>query len=143
MKLALEEAQKAYDAMEVPIGAVIVRDGEVIASAHNKKEQLQKATAHAEILCIEEASQKLGTWYLDDCELYVTIEPCAMCAGAIVNSRIRKVYYGAKEKKFGAHNSIVNILENNDFNHYVEVESGIMAEEASSLMQAFFKKLRK
>jgi len=143
MKLALAEAKRAFDKDEVPIGAVICLNGEVIAKAHNLKEEMQLATAHAEILCIEEASKVLNTWHLDDCEMYVTIEPCAMCAGAIVNSRIKKVYYGAPEKKFGAHRSIVNVLENKAFNHFVEVESGIYAEEATMLMQEFFKKLRK
>ncbi len=143
MTLALEEAKKAYDENEVPIGAVIIKDGKVIASAHNQKEQDQKVTSHAEILCIEEASRVLGTWHLGDCEMYVTVEPCAMCSGAIVNSRIKKVYYGAKGKKFGAHNSIVSVLENNDFNHFVEVESGVMEEDCSSIMQSFFKKLRR
>lgn len=143
MLMALEEAKKAFDKDEVPIGAVIVLNDEVIARTHNLKETLQTSTAHAEILCIEEASKKLGTWHLDDCEMYVTIEPCAMCSGAIINSRIKKVYYGASEKKFGAHKSIVNVLGNDSFNHTVEVEAGMNESEASELMKSFFKKLRK
>lgn len=143
MELALAEAKLAFDKDEVPIGAVIVKDDVVIAKAHNLKEEKQSAVAHAEILCIEAASAALGTWHLDGCEMYVTIEPCAMCSGAIINSRIKKVYYGAEEAKFGTHKSVVNVLGNKDFNHYVEVESGMFADEAKKLMKDFFKKLRK
>ena len=143
MELALAEARIAFSKGEVPIGAVIVKDNKVIAKAHNLKEEKQSAVAHAEILCIEKASKALGTWHLDDCELYVTIEPCAMCSGAIINSRIKKVYYGASEAKFGAHNSVINVLGNDKFNHLVEVESGIFSEEAANLMKSFFKLLRK
>lgn len=143
MKVALEEAKLAYDKGDVPVGAVIVLNDEVIAKAHNRKEEKQVVTAHAEILAIEEASKKLNSWHLDDCQMYVTVEPCAMCSGAIVNSRIKKVYYGAPGKKFGAHKSIVNVLENNDFNHFVEVEAGMEEKEATELMQKFFKSLRK
>ena len=139
---ALNEAQKAYNMGEVPVGAVIVKDDKVIARTHNLKEKSQLATAHAEILCIEKACKVLGTWRLENCEMYVTVEPCAMCSGAIINSRISKVYYGAKELKFGCHNSVVNILSNDKFNHQVEVYSGIMEEECSSLMKHFFQKLR-
>lgn len=143
MKEAFLEAKKAFVKDEVPIGAVVVKDGEVIARAHNMKEELQLATAHAEILVIEQASKKLGTWYLDDCELYVTVEPCAMCSGAIIQSRIKKVYYGAKGLKFGTHQSVIKILDSDKFTHLVEVETGIMEQESSELMKDFFKKLRK
>ncbi|XMB86495.1 nucleoside deaminase [Mycoplasmatota bacterium WC44] len=142
MILALEEAQKAYNLGEVPIGAVIVKDDVVIARAHNLRESSQVSTQHAEIICIEEACKTLGTWRLESCELYVTIEPCAMCAGAIINSRIPKVYYGARENKFGCHTSIVNILGNDEFNHRVDVVSGMMEKECSDIMKEFFQRLR-
>lgn len=140
---AFLEAKKAFEENEVPIGAVLVQNGEIIARAYNKKESLQRATAHAEILCIDEASKKLNTWHLDDCELYVTIEPCAMCSGAIIQSRIKKVIYGAKGRKFGTHDSVARILNSRKFNHYVEVEHGVMEEETAQLMKDFFRKLRK
>lgn len=142
MKLALKEGKKAAKKGEVPIGAVIERDGKIIAKAHNVREKSKLATGHAEILAIEAANKKLKSWRLDACTLYVTIEPCPMCAGAIINSRIKEVVYGAKELKFGSHTSIVNLFDK-PFNHQVTVTPGIMEEECSAIITDFFKKLRK
>ena len=115
MKEALKEAKKAYDKLEIPVGAVIVRDNKIIARAHNLKELKQDTTKHAEILAIKKASKKLNNWRLTDCEIYVTLEPCPMCAGAIINSRIKKVYIGAKDLKTGACGSKLNLLQDYDF----------------------------
>lgn len=142
MKIALHEAKKAHEKEEVPIGAVIVRNGEVIARAHNLKETKKDPTAHAEILVIQEAARTLRTWRLDDCELYVTIEPCPMCAGAMVQSRIKRLIIGAMEPKFGAAGSIFNIVSHPKLNHKIEVIQGIMEEECLQLMQDFFQRLR-
>ena len=126
MKEALKEAKKAYDKLEVPVGAVIVKEGKIIARAHNLKETKYDTTKHAEILAIQKASKKLNNWRLIDCDMYVTLEPCSMCAGAIINSRIRKVYIGALDEKTGAAGSVLNLFEDFTFNHNVEVEKGIM-----------------
>lgn len=142
MKIALKEAQKAFDKEEVPIGAVIVKDGKVIARAHNLRETKKQACAHAEIIAIQKACAKIGAWRLEDCDMYVTIEPCAMCAGAIMNARIKRLYIGAMEPKFGSVGSKINILEDIVYNHEVIVERGILEEEAAMLMKQFFKKLR-
>ncbi|MCR1899949.1 tRNA adenosine(34) deaminase TadA [Irregularibacter muris] len=142
MELAIKEAKKAFAKAEVPIGAVLVKNDEVIATAHNLKEINNDPTAHAEILVIQEGAQRLHTWRLEDCDLYVTVEPCAMCAGAIVQSRIRRLIIGAMEPKFGAAGSIVNIVNHPKFNHRVEVFEGIMEEECSQLMKDFFLLLR-
>lgn len=141
MRIALEEAQKAYDKNEVPIGAIIVQNGEIISRAHNTREIDQSALAHAEIIAIQRANETLGSWRLDSCSLYVTIEPCQMCSGAIIQSRIENVYYGAIDLKSGAHQSILNLYEL-PFNHKVNVVSGILEEECSKLMTTFFKQLR-
>ena len=143
MKEALKEAQKAYDKLEVPVGCVIVKDGKIIARAHNQKETKLDTTKHAEILAIQKASKKLNSWRLLDCEMYVTLEPCPMCAGAIINSRIKKVYIGTKDEKTGACGSKLNLLEDYTFNHKVEYEKGIMQEECQNILKAFFKELRK
>ena len=143
MKEALKEAQKAYDKLEVPVGAIIVKDGKVIARAHNLKETKFDTTKHAEILAIQKASKKLKSWRLIDCEMYITLEPCSMCAGAIINSRIKKIYIGALDEKTGACGSVLNLLEDYTFNHKVEVEKGIMKEECESILKRFFKELRK
>lgn len=142
MKLALKEAQKAFEKEEVPIGVVIVKDGKVIARAHNLRETKKQACAHAEILAIQKACKKLDAWRLEDCDMYVTIEPCAMCAGAIMNARIKNLYIGAMEPKFGSVGSKINILEDVIYNHEVTVTSGICEAEAIKLMKEFFKKLR-
>ena len=142
MKEALLEARKAYKKLEIPVGAIIVKDGEIIARAHNVKEEKKDTTKHAEILAIQRASKKLETWRLNDCEMYVTLEPCPMCAGAIINSRIKKLYYGAKDEKTGAVGSVLNLLEDYKFNHIVETESGLLEEECSNILKQFFKDLR-
>lgn len=143
MKQALKEAKKAYKKLEVPVGAVIVKDGEIIAKAYNQKETKYDTTKHAEILAIQRASKKLGAWRLLDCEMYVTLEPCPMCAGAIINSRIKKLYIGAMDYKTGAVGSKLNLLEDYTFNHKVEVETGVMQEECENILKNFFKDLRK
>ncbi len=143
MKEALKEAKKAYEKEEVPVGCVIVKDGKIIARAHNLKETKYDTTKHAEILAIQKASKKLKSWRLIDCDMYVTLEPCSMCAGAIINSRIRKVYYGTSDEKTGAIGSVFNLLEDYKFNHKVEYQSGIMQEECEGILKEFFKYLRK
>ena len=142
MKQALKEAKKAYKKLEVPVGAVIVKDGKIIARAHNQKETKTDTTKHAEILAIQKASKKLESWRLIDCEMYVTLEPCSMCAGAIINSRIKKVYIGAKDEKTGAVGSVLNLFEDYTFNHKVEFETGIMEKECKETLKKFFKELR-
>lgn len=143
MKEALKEAKKAYDKLEVPVGAVIVKDGKVIARAHNVKEEKKDTTKHAEILAISKASKKLGSWRLIDCDMYVTLEPCSMCAGALINARIKKVYIGTMDQKTGACGSVFNLLEDYTFNHKVEIETGILQEECESMLKNFFRELRK
>ena len=143
MKEALKQAKKAYDKLEVPVGAVIVKDGKIIARAYNQKEEKNDTTNHAEILAIKKASKKLGSWRLTDCDMYVTLEPCSMCAGALIQSRIRKVYIGASDEKTGACGSVLNLLEDYKFNHKVEVEKGVLQEECENVLKEFFKELRK
>ena len=138
MRLALDEAKSAANIGEVPVGAVIVKDGEVIASAHNLRETTGDATAHAEVLAIKDACAALGGWHLDKCTLYVTLEPCPMCMGAIVNSRIGKVVFGAKDAKAGACGSVID-LRSYPLNHKPQVESGFMSEESLALLSDFFK----
>lgn len=142
MSLAIEEAKKAYLLDEVPVGAVIVRNGEVVARAHNGREILKDATAHAEILAINEACRRLNGWRLIDCSMYVTLEPCPMCAGALVNSRIEKLVFGAYDLRAGAVKSIYNIPEDQRLNHRLEIVEGFMEEECRELMQSFFKRKR-
>lgn len=142
MKEALKQAQKAYDKLEVPVGAVIVKDGKIIARAYNQKEEKQDTINHAEILAIKKASKKLGSWRLLDCDMYVTLEPCSMCAGALIQSRIRKVYIGALDEKTGACGSVLNLLNDYKFNHKVEVETGILKDECENMLKKFFKELR-
>lgn len=143
MKEALKEAKKAYNKLEVPVGAVIVRDGQIISRAHNLKESKKDTTNHAEILAIQKASKKLGSWRLLDCEMYVTLEPCTMCAGAIIQARVGKLYIGTMDYKTGACGSVLNVLEDYPFNHKVEYETGILKEECENILQEFFKELRK
>lgn len=142
MKEALKEAKKAYKKLEVPVGAIIVKNGEIIARAHNLKETKADTTKHAEILAIQRASKKLNAWRLEDCEMYVTLEPCTMCAGAMINSRIKKVYIGTTDPKTGACASVLNLFEDYKFNHKVEYEVGIMQEECEKILKDFFKELR-
>ena len=142
MRAAMKEAHKAELKDEVPIGAVIVCDGKIIARAHNTRQTKQISTHHAEILCIEKACRKLNSWRLEGCELYVTLEPCPMCAGAIQQSRIRKVVFGAYDPKGGFFGSNFNINDVKGLNHYPEVEGGILKEETAQLLKDFFKKKR-
>lgn len=143
MKLALKEARKAYEKDEVPIGAIIVKDDKVIARAHNLRETSKQSVAHAEILAIQKACKKLEAWRLEECDMYVTLEPCSMCAGAIINSRIKNLYIGAMDPKSGAVGSKLNLLEDYKFNHEVNFETGILNEECSTMLSDFFKELRK
>ncbi|CAM3097977.1 tRNA adenosine(34) deaminase TadA [Lactococcus laudensis] len=143
MAQALIEAQKAADHEEVPIGAVIVKDGEIIARSYNARELHQKATHHAEICAIDMANDFVGNWRLLDCALFVTIEPCVMCSGAISLARLPQVYFGATNPKFGGAVSLYQILEDKRLNHRLHVESGILEEECAQMMQNFFKNRRK
>lgn len=142
MKEALKEALKAYEKKEVQVGAVIVKDGKVIARAHNIKEEKRDTTKHAEILAISKASKKLSSWRLTDCEMYVTLEPCSMCAGACIQARIKKICIGTMDLKTGACGSVFNLLEDYTFNHKVELETGILQKECENLLKKFFKELR-
>ena len=142
MKEALKEAKKAEEKLEIPVGCVIVKDGKIIARAHNLKESKKDATAHAEILAIQKASKKLGAWRLLDCEMYITLEPCPMCTGAIIQSRIKKIYIGTSDEKTGACGTVLNLLKDYEFNHKVEVETGIEKGECEAILKKFFKKLR-
>ena len=143
MKEAIKEAKKAAKKLEVPVGCVIVKDGEIIARGHNLKETKKDTTKHAEIITIQKASKKLATWRLNECEIFVTLEPCTMCAGAIINSRIKKIYIGTMDPKTGAAGSVLNIFEDYTFNHRVEVEKDILQEECEKILKDFFKELRK
>ncbi|WP_371364444.1 tRNA-specific adenosine deaminase [Sporomusa rhizae] len=143
MGLALEEAQKAYDLGEVPIGAVLVMDNQVIASAHNMRESCHDATAHAEVIAIREACNSLRRWRLTGATLYVTIEPCPMCSGALVMSRIDRLVYGSPDYKAGAVESLFNIVQNPALNHRLEVTAGVRADECTAIMKDFFRQRRK
>ena len=142
MKEALKEATKAYNKLEVPVGAVIVKDGQIIARAHNVKETKKDTTKHAEIIAIQKASKKIDAWRLSECEMFVTLEPCSMCAGAMIGSRLKKVYIGTMDEKTGACGSVLNLLEDYTFNHKVEVETGILQKECETILKDFFKELR-
>ncbi len=141
MHLALLQAKRAYDQGEVPVGAIIVKDGKVIARAYNRRETKKNALRHAELDAIDKACKKLGGWRLFDCDLYVTLEPCPMCAGAIVNARIRRVIFGASDTKAGAFGSVLNL---NDFplNHHPQIIDGVENEKCSRILTDFFKTLR-
>ncbi len=143
MKEALKEAEKAYKKLEVPVGAVIVKDDKIIARAHNKKEEKNSPIMHAEIIAIEKACKRINNWRLTGCKMYVTLEPCPMCAGALVNSRIDKIYIGAKDPKTGACGSKLNLLQECEFDTSVEIENGILQEECQEILKAFFKEIRK
>ena len=142
MKEALKQAQKAYEKGEIPVGAVIVKEHKIIARAYNEKEYKLDTTKHAEILAIQKASKKLKSWRLQDCDMYVTLEPCSMCAGALIQARIRKLYIGTMDKKTGACGSVLNLLEDYTFNHKVEVERGILQKDCESILKNFFKEIR-
>ena len=142
MEYAVEEAKKAAESGDVPVGAVIVKDGEIIASGYNMREKNTSATAHAEILAIESACKKLGTRDLTSCRMYVTLEPCPMCAGAILISGISHVYFGAYEEKYGAAGSVFNLYYDYVFPKTVKFRGGIMEKECAALLKDFFEKLR-
>ena len=142
MSKALEEAKKAYNMGEVPIGAVIVYKGEIVARACNRRNTDKNSLHHAEILAINETCKFMGDWRLEDCHMFVTVEPCPMCAGAIVQARMKSLVYGAKNKKAGSCGSVINLLNQDGFNHQVEITPEIMAEECAELMSAFFAQLR-
>lgn len=143
MKVAIKMAEKARDKDEVPIGAVIVKDDKIIAKAYNRRNESRISTHHAEVLAIEKACKKLKDWRLSGCEIFVTLEPCVMCAGAIVNARIDKVYFGAYEKKSGAVLSNFKITMNNGLNHTSLIEGGILEKECSNLLKEYFEDKRK
>ena len=142
MKEALKQARKAYDIGEVPIGCVIVFEDKIISRAYNKRNNNKSTLAHAELIAIDKASKKMGDWRLEECTMYVTLEPCQMCAGAIVQSRMERVVIGAMNKKAGCAGSILNLLQVEEFNHQVEIITGILEEECSAILQDFFKNLR-
>lgn len=141
MKAALREAQKAYEKDEVPVGAVVVHEGKIIARAHNLREEKQSFHAHAEFLAMLKATKKIGSWRLEDCDVYVTLEPCPMCAGAMIQSRIKNLYYATKDPKAGGVDSVIQLLDI-PFNHQIHVESGLLENECKQLIQSFFKQLR-
>lgn len=141
MKEALKQAQKAYEKGEIPVGAVIVKNNKIIARAYNEKEEKKDTTRHAEIIAIQKASKKLNAWRLSDCEMYVTLEPCSMCAGALIQARIKKLYIGTMDKKTGACGSVFNLFEY-EFNHKVKVETEILQSECEKILKDFFKELR-
>lgn len=142
MRLALKEAQKALVLDDVPVGALIVRNGVIIAEAHNEKEFAQDPTAHAEILAIRRAAEVLGHWRLTDCILYVTLEPCPMCAGAVLQSRIKHLVYGASDPKGGAVESVMKVLNEKLWNHKAEITAGVLEEECSAIIKKYFQEKR-
>ena len=142
MREALRQGQKAYAADEVPVGAVVVREDKIIGRAHNQVELLKDATAHAEMLALTEAEAAVGDWRLTDCDLYVTKEPCAMCAGAVVHTRIRRVIFGCADPSAGAAGSMMNLLQMPTFNHRCEITSGVLQKECAAILQDFFRRRR-
>lgn len=142
MREAINEAKKAQELDEVPIGAVIVYNDQIIARGHNLRETSQQTLSHAELVAIEAANEKIGSWRLEDCTLYVTLEPCPMCAGAIVQARVRRVVYGAPDPKAGCAGTLFNLLEEPRFNHQVELTKDVLREECAGLLTDFFKALR-
>lgn len=143
MKQAVKQAKKAYGKLETPIGCVIVHEDKIIARGYNKRNMKKNTLAHAEILAINKASKVLGDWRLEDCTMYVTLEPCPMCAGAIVQARIPRVVIGSMNPKAGCAGSVLNLLQQDGLNHQVEITKGVLAEECSGLMTSFFRELRK
>lgn len=143
MRLALQEAQQALEEEEVPVGAVIVHDGRVIARAHNQREQLRDPTAHAEMIAITQAAESLGSWRLDDCTLYATLEPCPMCAGAILQARIASLVYGAADPKAGAVQTLYQLLSDPRLNHRTQAVSGVLVAECGAILTRFFQQQRR
>ena len=142
MRLALKQAERAKDIDEVPIGAVIVQGDKIIAKAHNSRNKTQNAINHAEILAISKACKQLKSWRLDDCDIYVTLEPCPMCAGAILNARIKNLYFGAYDKKTGACSSVFCLSDDVRHNHHLNVQGGFLEKECADLLSSFFKRRR-
>ncbi len=142
MSLAIEQAQKAYSNNEVPIGAVIIHENKVIGSGYNRRMEMKNPLYHAEIIAINEAATNIKDWRLEDCHMFVTVEPCQMCAGAILQARMKSLTFGCENKKAGSISSIINVLDNDEFNHKVEVNKNILEEECRELMKSFFKKIR-
>ncbi|MDF2568351.1 MAG: deaminase [Oscillospiraceae bacterium] len=142
MRLAIEQALLAKEIGEVPIGAIVVKDNEVVGSGYNKRETQKLATSHAELIAIEDACKRLGGWRLHECDLYVTLEPCPMCSGAIINSRIKNLFFGAFDSKAGCCGSVINIFEN-PFNHKPQIFGGLLQQDCGKLLTEFFLKLRK
>ena len=142
MRLALEQAKQAASLGEVPVGAVAVHEGEVVGLGHNRKESDQDPTAHAEMVALREAAAALGNWRLVDVTLYATLEPCPMCAGAMIQARLGRLVYGAADRRFGADGTVVDLLDEPRFNHRVEVRAGLLQEESATLLQSFFRGLR-
>ncbi|AKG03290.1 tRNA-specific adenosine deaminase [Salimicrobium jeotgali] len=143
MKKAIEEAEKAEALGEVPIGAVLVHEGEVIARGHNLRETTQKTSSHAECITIDRANDVIGSWRLEECTLYVTLEPCPMCAGAILQSRIPVLVYGAYDRKAGCAGTLMNLLDDDRFNHRTAIRAGVMEEECGEMLSSFFRRIRK
>src|SRR2546427_1339006 len=143
MRLALREAERARREQEVPVGAIVVRDGRVIARAHNRPLHLKDPTAHAEVLALRRAARKVGNYRLSHCTLYVTIEPCAMCAGAMVQARLKRVVFGASDPKAGAGGSVLSVLNHPRLNHRVEVTEGVLGEDCAAILKEFFRRKRK
>ena len=142
MRAAIKEAMAAEDAGDVPIGAVVVREGRIIGRGHNQRELLKDPTAHAEMLALTAASSSIGSWRLEGCTLYVTLEPCAMCAGAIILSRIEEVHFGALDPKAGCTGSLMNLLTDDRFNHQPKVQSGLLAQDCGAILSTFFREIR-
>ena len=142
MYAALQEAERAYDDDEVPVGAVVVHKNKIVGRGHNQIEKLNDATAHAEMIALTSASNHIKNWRLSECSIYVTLEPCIMCTGALLSSRIENLYFGASDSKFGACGSVHNLAENSKTNHTIKVFSGILAKESEDLLKSFFAKKR-
>lgn len=142
MRVALNQALEAYEQGEVPVGAVVVKDGQIIGRGHNLRETLQDPTAHAEMFALTAAAESVQAWRLDGCDIYVTLEPCPMCAGAIVNSRIRRVVFGASDPKAGACGTLFNVVQDSRLNHRAELSPGVMADECGELLKSFFRECR-
>ncbi len=142
MRQALIEAQKSFEINEVPIGCIVVKDDIIIGRGHNLKETMKDATSHAEIIALKEAQKTMDHWWLEDCDVYVTLEPCPMCAGAMLNSRIRKLYVGTRDHRMGATGSSIDLSNLEIFNHHFEVEFGILESQCRELISKFFKELR-
>lgn len=143
MRLSLAEAQRAYDRGEVPVGAVIVRNGEIVGAGFNRREELQSPLAHAEIAAIEQAAKSRASWRLTDCDLYVTLEPCIMCVGAILQARLRRLIFGCLDAKAGAVESLYKLCDDARLNHRLPVNGGVLAQESADLLSRFFSELRR